>query len=524
MGVVSNGMLCSGDELGLTADADGILILPPDDAARRAADRPVRRRRARRRRQAQPRRRPVDRRSRPRGRGGDGRAASRCPGPTSPETGRPRRAAPAGRGRGPDAVPAVRRALGERRHASGRRRTASRCGCSRPASGPISNVVDASQLRDARAGQADPHVRCRRRPRRPDHRPAGAPGRAARDARPRRARRSTRTRSSSPTRRGPIGDRRRHGRRRRPRSRDATTDVVVESAIFDPVSIRRTAFRYALRSEASLRFEKGQEIRLARLGADRTARLIARLGRRRGRAGRGRHEPGRARAGARRVPARPGQPPARRRTIAADEQRALLARVGVDHRAGAAARHAIAVAAGPQPLEVDAGEARGARGHRPDAGVATCVIEADVTEEVARVRGYELIPAILPHTPMPPYRPDRRSRVRDAVRETLAGAGLTEVVTLGPRRARARSSGSRALDDGPLDGEGAAGGRPVTRHQPAVEPALGPPPDASSAACSRSSRRTSATAATTSRSSRSARATARRTTATARVVAARASR
>src|SRR5207253_4490739 len=30
MGVVSNGMLCSGDELGLTADADGILILPGD--------------------------------------------------------------------------------------------------------------------------------------------------------------------------------------------------------------------------------------------------------------------------------------------------------------------------------------------------------------------------------------------------------------------------------------------------------------------------------------------------------------
>ena len=54
----------------------------------------------------------------------------------------------------------------------------------------------------------------------------------------------------------------------------ATTDVVIESAIFDPISIRRTAFRYALRSEASLRFEKGQEHRLAKLGADRTARLI----------------------------------------------------------------------------------------------------------------------------------------------------------------------------------------------------------------------------------------------------------
>ena len=30
MGVVSNGMLCSGDELRLTGDADGILILPSD--------------------------------------------------------------------------------------------------------------------------------------------------------------------------------------------------------------------------------------------------------------------------------------------------------------------------------------------------------------------------------------------------------------------------------------------------------------------------------------------------------------
>src|SRR6478672_3974069 len=30
MGVVSNGMLCSGDELNLTTDADGILILPPE--------------------------------------------------------------------------------------------------------------------------------------------------------------------------------------------------------------------------------------------------------------------------------------------------------------------------------------------------------------------------------------------------------------------------------------------------------------------------------------------------------------
>ena len=61
----------------------------------------------------------------------------------------------------------------------------------------------------------------------------------------------------------------------RPRSARARPTSSSNSAIFDPISIRRTAFRYALRSDASLRFEKGQETRLARVGADRTARLIA---------------------------------------------------------------------------------------------------------------------------------------------------------------------------------------------------------------------------------------------------------
>ena len=40
---------------------------------------------------------------------------------------------------------------------------------------------------------------------------------------------------------------------------ERTREVVIESAIFDPVNIRRTGQRYGLRSEASMRFEKGQE-------------------------------------------------------------------------------------------------------------------------------------------------------------------------------------------------------------------------------------------------------------------------
>ena len=76
MGVVSNGMLCSGDELNLTADADGILILPARRADRGGAGRPLRRRRARCRREAEPRRRPVAGRAGSRGRRDHGRAAA----------------------------------------------------------------------------------------------------------------------------------------------------------------------------------------------------------------------------------------------------------------------------------------------------------------------------------------------------------------------------------------------------------------------------------------------------------------
>ncbi len=114
---------------------------------------------------------------------------------------------------------------------------------------------------------------------RPDGRASGTPGRpgrAPRDARPRR----TGARPRDPAHRRPrrsARDRRRDGRgRQRGDRRDHA--IVVESAIFDPVSIRRTGVRYALRSEASFRFEKGQEPRLARLGADRVARADRGLG------------------------------------------------------------------------------------------------------------------------------------------------------------------------------------------------------------------------------------------------------
>jgi phenylalanyl-tRNA synthetase beta chain len=242
---------------------------------------------------------------------------------------------------------------------------------------------------------------------------------------------------------------------------DATSDVVIESAIFDPVSIRRTAFRYALRSEASLRFEKGQEHRLARLGADRAARLISEWAG--GTVARGAIDTNPTEPPAAQVPFRPSRVNRLLGTaFATAEQRDLLGRVGI--ATGAAPTGArIPVAGPPQPLDVDAGQ--------DEVVVATVptwrrdlVIEADIAEEVARVRGYETIPDMLPDTPMPGYRPDPL-RLRNAIRDTLAGAGVSEAVTL------ALVSPAMAERFGPagdvaVAGEGEPDGAPIVISNP----------------------------------------------------------
>ncbi len=206
---------------------------------------------------------------------------------------------------------------------------------------------------------------------------------------------------------------------------DQTRDVVIESAIFDPVSIRRTAQRLALRSEASSRFEKGQEPRMARLGADRTAQLIRRW------AG-GDIAPGVVDiAPVLPDPARVVFRPARVNRLlgtelSAAEQRALLARVSVETEPATAAEP-VTVALMPEPLIVEAGDEVAITAIVPT-WRRDIAIEADVAEEIARVRGYELIPSVTPDTEMPVFRASPLE-TRELVRETLAGAGLTEVVT-----------------------------------------------------------------------------------------------
>ena len=57
----------------------------------------------------------------------------------------------------------------------------------------------------------------------------------------------------------------------------STKDVLIESAYFDPRSVRLTARRLGLKTEASHRFERGADRAMARTAVDRAAELIVRL-------------------------------------------------------------------------------------------------------------------------------------------------------------------------------------------------------------------------------------------------------
>src|ERR1700719_134796 len=60
--------------------------------------------------------------------------------------------------------------------------------------------------------------------------------------------------------------------------RSSSRNILLESAWFDPVSIRRTSKALGLRTEASMRFERGADLEMAETASRRCAELIQQLG------------------------------------------------------------------------------------------------------------------------------------------------------------------------------------------------------------------------------------------------------
>ncbi|MEI6155679.1 MAG: phenylalanine--tRNA ligase subunit beta [bacterium] len=242
----------------------------------------------------------------------------------------------------------------------------------------------------------------------------------------------------------------------------ATTSVIIESAIFAPTSVRRTAQRHSLRSEASHRFERGHERRLAILAADQVAALLTDW------AG-GIAQAGRIVSGAADLPpATLHFRPSRVRTLLGvsltdDEQVALLGSIGISEQAAA---DVTKIAITPK-RSVSAAKGS-ARTVTIPSWRSDLEIEADIVEEVARIYGYDRIPASIPSSDMPTHRPTP-TLLRDRVRRLLADSGLHEVVTHALVSAAQAELWSEpaALVSGPLaTSEGAAGGASIVLQNP----------------------------------------------------------
>ena len=185
---------------------------------------------------------------------------------------------------------------------------------------------------------------------------------------------------------------------------EGTERVILESAVFHGPTIRNAARRLGLRSEASMRHEKGIGPDLPRRAAYRAAQLLAEITGARLASGIVDNDPG------------PHEP----RRVAVDlarMQRLLGIEVDADRAGELLEPLGFAVSGDGDAIEVTVPS------HRLDVTVA-----ADIAEEIARTYGYERVEGRLPEAALPPYRADP-SGPRHAIRRVLAGLGLDEVVT-----------------------------------------------------------------------------------------------
>ncbi|MCW4465370.1 phenylalanine--tRNA ligase subunit beta [Glutamicibacter sp. MNS18] len=182
----------------------------------------------------------------------------------------------------------------------------------------------------------------------------------------------------------------------------STTRVLVEAANFEPVSIARSRRRHKLPSEASKRFERGVDPLVADIAAQRAVDLLVELA--------GGTDTGKITDAG--TPADPALI-----TLPAGYASALI---GVDYTDEQIISALEGI--GGTVTAVTGGFEVIAPTWRPDLGS-----KEDLVEEVARIVGYDKIPATLPVAP-PGRGLTRTQAQRRRVLQGLADAGLTEVL------------------------------------------------------------------------------------------------
>ena len=185
---------------------------------------------------------------------------------------------------------------------------------------------------------------------------------------------------------------------------ETTCDVLLESAYFNPSSIRATAKALGVSTEASYRFERGADPGAVPAALDRATQLIAEL------AG------GTVCEGV--IDVYPGQQPLTQiqlrparvnfvlgTALEAVEMAQILSRLGFD------------VDAAGDVYEVTVPTFR-----------SDVTREVDLIEEIARVYGYDNIPTTLPKGDIPVPAPNPKTEVRGRIKDFLLAAGMMEAI------------------------------------------------------------------------------------------------
>lgn len=188
--------------------------------------------------------------------------------------------------------------------------------------------------------------------------------------------------------------------------KDDTRDILLESAFFDPPTIRRTSKRLGLHTESSHRFERGADIGMVPIALDRAAALMAEL------AG------GTVAAG--RVDAYPS--PKQPVSIAFRPQR-CNEMIGVELSAERMS----------ELFRNLAFDVTSNADNSLQVGIPTWRVdierEIDLIEEICRLNGFDQVPASMPVAAVISDRPTRHQQLQRLVRDHFVTEGMNEIVT-----------------------------------------------------------------------------------------------
>ena len=193
---------------------------------------------------------------------------------------------------------------------------------------------------------------------------------------------------------------------------DGTTAIVLESAYFNPLSVRRTSRKLALKTEASIRFERGADSRLPVMAMERACALLDAIG-----AGRARGtivdrypvriEPRTVRLRRARIGGVLGV------TVPETDVRRILESLGFTLRPSTSAEESESWDVTIPTRRVDVTR------------------EIDLIEEVARHYGFDRLPSTFPPLTVAPSPIDTRIGRARHLRSVLTAAGFSEAMTFG---------------------------------------------------------------------------------------------